>query len=63
MRLFLVILLILTAAARRAEGQEFGVMFYNVENLFDTADDTLRMMMSSCLKEAGAGQIKDTGRR
>ncbi len=42
MRLFLVILLILTTAAQQAQGQEFGVMFYNVENLFDTADDTLK---------------------
>ena len=42
MRLFLVILLMLTAVARLAEGQEYTVMFYNVENLFDTADDTLK---------------------
>jgi predicted extracellular nuclease len=42
MRLFLVILLILTAAARRTQGQEYTVMFYNVENLFDTADDSLK---------------------
>lgn len=42
MRLFVAILLILTAAAQRAEGQEYTVMFYNVENLFDTADDTTK---------------------
>ena len=42
MRLFVVILLMLTAATQRAQGQEFGVMFYNVENLFDTADDTTK---------------------
>jgi predicted extracellular nuclease len=42
MRLFLVILLILTADVQRMQGQEFSVMFYNVENLFDTADDTTK---------------------
>lgn len=42
LRLFLVILLMLTASAQMVEGQEFGVMFYNVENLFDTADDTTK---------------------
>ena len=42
MRSFFIILLILVAVARQAEGQEFRVMFYNVENLFDTADDTTK---------------------
>lgn len=36
MLLFLLILLL------PAAGQEFSVMFYNVENLFDTVDDTAR---------------------
>jgi hypothetical protein len=42
MRLFVVILLMLTAVTQRVKGQEFNVMFYNVENLFDTADDTTK---------------------
>ncbi len=42
MRLFVAILLLLTAAAQPAQGQELTVMFYNVENLFDTADDTTK---------------------
>ena len=32
----------LTAVAQQLKGQEFNVMFYNVENLFDTADDTTK---------------------
>jgi predicted extracellular nuclease len=42
MRLFVVILLMFTAVTQRVQGQEFSVMFYNVENLFDTADDTTK---------------------
>lgn len=40
-RTLIIILLILTLSPMAA-GQEFSVMFYNVENLFDTADDTTR---------------------
>ncbi len=40
-RIVIIILLILTLSPMAA-GQEFTVMFYNVENLFDTADDTTR---------------------
>lgn len=40
-RTVLIFLLIL-ALAPTAAGQEFSVMFYNVENLFDTVDDTTR---------------------
>lgn len=40
-RIVIIILLILTLSPLAA-GQEFTVMFYNVENLFDTADDTTR---------------------
>jgi len=36
----LLLILLLLASAPLAEGQEFSVMFYNVENLFDTSDDT-----------------------
>ncbi len=32
----------LTAPVLRVQGQELSVMFYNVENLFDTADDTTK---------------------
>jgi predicted extracellular nuclease len=42
MRPFVIILLMLAFAAQKVEGQEFGVMFYNVENLFDTVDDTTK---------------------
>jgi hypothetical protein len=42
LRPIFVILLILAAAALQVKGQELSVMFYNVENLFDTADDTLK---------------------
>jgi hypothetical protein len=33
---------LLPAAALQVKGQDFSVMFYNVENLFDTADDTTK---------------------
>lgn len=33
--------MILTACSVQSDGQEFNIMFYNVENLFDTVDDTL----------------------
>lgn len=42
MKTFIIIFLILVAGITRATGQDFDVMFYNVENLFDTADDTTR---------------------
>jgi len=32
----------LTAITQRVQAQEFSVMFYNVENLFDTTDDTTK---------------------
>ncbi len=35
-------LLFIMALFRPSAGQEFSAMFYNVENLFDTADDTTR---------------------
>jgi len=38
----LLILLFLAVLSLPAAGQEFTVMFYNVENLFDTTDDTTR---------------------
>lgn len=38
----IIIILCFLAFAGVAEGQEFGVMFYNVENLFDTKDDTTK---------------------
>lgn len=38
----LIIFLFLTVLFLPAAGQEFTVMFYNVENLFDTVDDTTR---------------------
>jgi predicted extracellular nuclease len=37
-----IILLLILALSPLAAGQEFNVMFYNVENLFDTVDDTTR---------------------
>lgn len=37
-----IIFLFILALSPIAAGQEFSVMFYNVENLFDTADDTTR---------------------
>jgi len=40
-RIVIIILLIL-ALSPPVNGQEFSVMFYNVENLFDTVDDTTR---------------------
>ena len=42
MRLFFTIIILLTASALQVKGQDFTVMFYNVENLFDTSDDTTR---------------------
>ncbi|MGB8359394.1 MAG: endonuclease/exonuclease/phosphatase family protein, partial [Bacteroidales bacterium] len=42
MRPFIVILLLLAAAAMQVKAQDYNVMFYNVENLFDTADDTTK---------------------
>lgn len=42
MRPIIIILLFLAAAASQVKGQEYTVMFYNVENLFDTADDTTK---------------------
>src|SRR5665647_2892568 len=42
MRPVIFILLMLTAASQQLKGQEFSVMFYNIENLFDTADDTTK---------------------
>jgi len=42
MRRTITILLILVASLSQSKGQEFTVMFYNVENLFDTADDTTK---------------------
>ncbi len=41
MRVVLIILLFMSAGARQSTAQEFTVMFYNTENLFDTVDDTL----------------------
>ncbi|MFZ2285555.1 MAG: endonuclease/exonuclease/phosphatase family protein [Bacteroidales bacterium] len=38
----LIIFLIALALCRPSAAQEFTVMFYNVENLFDTSDDTTR---------------------
>jgi len=38
----LVILILLVAATPHLLAQEFSVMFYNAENLFDTSDDTTR---------------------
>jgi len=40
-RIVIILLLIMTLSPMAA-GQEFSVMFYNVENLFDTVDDTTR---------------------
>jgi len=37
-----IIILLIVAALPHARAQEFSVMFYNVENLFDTSDDTTR---------------------
>jgi len=39
MRVTIIIILLLLTVAPLADGQEFSVMFYNVENLFDTVDD------------------------
>jgi len=41
MRGALIILLFMSAGALQSTAQEFTVMFYNTENLFDTVDDTL----------------------
>jgi len=41
MRVVLIILLFMTVGRLQTTGQEFTVMFYNTENLFDTVDDTL----------------------
>ena len=38
----IIIIVCFLAFACVAEGQEFGIMFYNVENLFDTKDDTTK---------------------
>ncbi len=37
-----IILMLILTLTLPAAGQEFSVMFYNVENLFDTTDDTTR---------------------
>jgi len=42
MKVTIFILVIFLAVMTRLEGQELTVMFYNTENLFDTADDTLK---------------------
>lgn len=42
MRVSLIVTVFLFLMLFRASGQEFSVMFYNVENLFDTVDDTLK---------------------
>lgn len=42
MRVSLSILVFLLISLSRASAQEFTVMFYNVENLFDTVNDTLK---------------------
>ena len=42
MKTLVIIFLILVAGMLSVRGQEFDVMFYNVENLFDTVDDTTR---------------------
>lgn len=42
MRVSLIIAVFLSLILFRVSGQEFSVMFYNVENLFDTVDDTLK---------------------
>ena len=42
MRVSLIIAVFLFLMLSRISGQEFSVMFYNVENLFDTVDDTLK---------------------
>ena len=41
MRPAVILVLIITAASWNVKGQEYNIMFYNVENLFDTVDDTL----------------------
>lgn len=41
MKVAAVILIMMTAATSTVKGQEYNIMFYNVENLFDTRDDTL----------------------
>jgi len=41
MRCFIIILILFLNIVS-AKGQEFTVMFYNTENLFDTSDDTLK---------------------
>ncbi|MCU0377961.1 MAG: endonuclease [Bacteroidales bacterium] len=41
MKVAAVILLMMTAAISSVKAQEYNIMFYNVENLFDTKDDTL----------------------
>jgi hypothetical protein len=42
MRIIVTILLISLLTVTTANGQEFSIMFYNVENLFDTVDDTTK---------------------
>jgi hypothetical protein len=42
MRVSLIVTVFLFLMLFRVSGQEFSVMFYNVENLFDTVDDTLK---------------------
>jgi endonuclease/exonuclease/phosphatase family metal-dependent hydrolase len=42
MRQYILIILSLSLIMTRLQGQEFTVMFYNTENLFDTVDDTLK---------------------
>jgi hypothetical protein len=42
MKPHVIIFIILIAGTVKAGGQDFDVMFYNVENLFDTVDDTTK---------------------
>jgi predicted extracellular nuclease len=42
LRKAIIILIVLIAGMLKSSGQEFSVMFYNVENLFDTIDDTTK---------------------
>jgi hypothetical protein len=41
MRPAVILFLIIAAVCLKVKGQEYNIMFYNVENLFDTVDDTL----------------------
>lgn len=42
MRVILSVMAFLAMMLLQASGQDFSVMFYNVENLFDTVDDTTK---------------------